>query len=113
MTKKMVLGLVFGAVLAAATSWAAASKCDAGISKAVGKKVACQCSVYSKAQKKGLPVDLAKLAKCGTKFISSCGKAQANADCAVQTGTCANKELQADSASGALCLASPSGAFID
>ena len=111
--KKIVLGVVFGVLLAAPASWAAASKCDAGISKAVGKKVYCQCGVYAKAQKKGLTPDAAKLAKCGTKFISSCGKAKAAADCAVQTGTCANKESQADSSSATLCLASPSGAFLD
>ena len=113
MMKKIVLGVVIGVLLAAPASWAAASKCDAGISKAVGKKVFCKCGVYAKAQKKGLTPDAAKLAKCGTKFITSCGKAKAANDCA-EGGRSSlvgsnNRRQSAESASG-MSLCSEAGA---
>jgi hypothetical protein len=106
------LAIVAGlAVMLAGTGVAQASKCDSGLSKAIGKKVSCRCSAYSKAQKSGGSPDFSK---CGPKFDKACQKAIAAGDCSVFTGsTCPGKEADADAAGDSLCNASPSGAFLN
>lgn len=114
MLKKLVLGTVLGVgVFATAAALAAGSKCDSGISKAAGKQVSCRCTVIAKGQAKALTPDATKLTACDTKFTTACGKAKAKNDCVVQVGTCAAKAAEGDTASADLCLASPSGAFLD
>src|SRR5262245_39632717 len=93
------------AIEAAADGWVdslsgafvqAQSSCDAGITKAVGKKVACKTSVIAKAQRTGTAVATAKLVRCETKFASSCAKAQRKGDRAAQTQSCDAVEAAAD-----------------
>lgn len=103
--KGLVIGLVLGLGLVGAGA-SAASKCDAGISKAAGKKVACRCAVYAKAQLKGVEPDATKFDKCAAKFAKSCLKAQAAADCNVQGGSCPSKDFDIDNASNVLCTVS-------
>ncbi len=88
------------------------SKCDSGITKAAGKKVACKAGVTAGAQKKGGTPDSAKLAKCTDKFTKACSKAKAAGDCKVQTQTCAQIETEADSCVSTIS-SSPSGAFLE
>jgi hypothetical protein len=82
--------------LPASSALAAASKCDASITKAAGKKTSCKAGVYSKAYQKDEPVDLGKLTKCEEKFDAACVKAQAAGDCIVQTQPCGAVESQVD-----------------
>src|SRR5438046_2878619 len=92
------------AFLAAAPGVAlAASKCDAGITKAAGKKEGCLCGVYAKSQAKNLTPDPAKIQKCKDKFSASCAKAQSAADCVFQTASCTSKETDVDNDAGSLC----------
>jgi hypothetical protein len=112
MVRRLVFGIGFGAGLAAA-AWASASKCDFGVSRAVGKRVSCECGVIAVGQNKGLPPNAGKLERCASKFMGACGRAKDAGDCSVQTGTCAAKGAEADSVTAALCLASPSGAFLN
>jgi hypothetical protein len=95
------------------TAQAAGSKCDAGITKAAGKKVYCKAKVNSTAQKKGTTPDSTKLAKCEDKFNKACTKAQASADCSAQTQTCAQIETEADTCVTAISSGSPSAAFLE
>src|SRR5262249_5623656 len=93
----------------------AASKCDAGVSKAIGKYVACRCSAYSKSQKKDVPPDFGK---CNDKFngaTGACQKAQAKGDCVLfgGVGTCASKAADVVTDAADLCNSSPSGAFLE
>ncbi|HLK11093.1 MAG TPA: hypothetical protein VKW76_06915 [Candidatus Binatia bacterium] len=114
MIQRLVVGIALVSGLVAAAAWAVPSKCDFGVSKAIGKKVSCECGVIAVGQKKGLPPDGAKLSKCEDKFTAACGKAKTAGDCSVQTRTCAALGDQADSAIDALCLnESPSGAFLN
>jgi hypothetical protein len=85
----------------------AQSICDAGVTKAAGTKVACKTKVIAKAQRHGVAADTAKLAKCETKFDSSCTKAQGMGDCTAQTQPCDAVEIGADA-----CVGSFSGAFV-
>jgi len=85
----------------------AQSSCDAGITKAAGKKVGCKFKVIATAQQTGVAADTARLAKCETKFASSCAKALARGDCIAQTATCDAIEVTADA-----CVDSLSGAFV-
>lgn len=82
--------------LPAASALAAASKCDADITKAAGKKASCKAGVYSKAYQKDAPVDLTKLTKCEEKFDAACVKAKAVGDCVLQTQPCATVEDHVD-----------------
>src|SRR5262245_48574364 len=91
----------------------AQSKCDSGVTKAAGKKVACKASVISKAQKKGTSADPAKLMKCEDKFTKACNKAKNAADCTAQTQTCTAIEGEVDSCVATISAASPSGAFLE
>jgi microcompartment protein CcmL/EutN len=86
----VALSLALGAVAQAQSS------CDAGITKAVGTKVACKTKIIAKAQKEGVAADPAKLAKCETKFASSCAKAQSKGDCSTQTQACDAMQATAD-----------------
>src|SRR5215468_11676789 len=86
--------IVIGAALAflvGGTAFAAGSKCDQGVVKAVGKKASCECSANAKASKKGAAPDYSK---CMSKFASSCSKAQSANDCVQQGGVanCGTKE---------------------
>jgi hypothetical protein len=92
----------------------AQSKCDSGVTKAAGKKVACKASVISKAQKKGTTPDSAKLAKCEDKFTKACTKAKSAADCSAQPQSCAAIEAEADTCVTTISSgSSPSGAFLE
>ena len=94
------------------TPGATGSKCDSGITKAAGKKVACKTAVNAKAQDKGGSPDSAKLTKCSDSFAKACAKAKSANDCVIHTEDCATAERNADT-----CVtnasASPSGAFVD
>jgi hypothetical protein len=90
----------------------AQSKCDSGLTKAAGKKVACKAGVIAKAQGKGTTPDGAKLAKCEAKYLKACNKAVAKADCSGQTQNCAQIEAEVDACVGDLS-GSASGAFLD
>jgi len=107
----IVAGLGF-ALVAGGVALGAGSKCDSGKTKATGKKISCKCGVHAKAQAKMTPPDPAKLAKCESKFVASCTKAQNANDCVLQTETCAQKEAAADACVASNC-ASPSGAFLN
>jgi hypothetical protein len=85
------------------------NSCNAAVTKAVGKKMACELGLYAQAQKKGVPVDATKLASCGTKFDRSCTKAVGKGGCDAPHADCAGKEAAADAAAASL---SPSGAFL-
>ena len=93
------------------TANATASKCDAAITKAAGKKVYCKAGVNATAQKKGTTPDSVKLQKCEMKFDKACAKAQTKGDCSLQTDTCAQIEARADAC--VPTIASPSGAFVE
>ena len=91
----------------------AQSKCDAGLTKAAGKKVACKAGVIAKGQGKGTTPDATKLSKCEAKYAKACGKALSKGDCSgAQATSCAANEAEVDA-----CVAdissSPSGAFLD
>src|SRR5690242_16256631 len=81
---------------------AAQSRCDAGITKAAGKKVLCKSKVYARAQHMGTAPDAAKLTQCENKFAAACAKAQAAGDCAQQIVDCANLETELDTCVGDL-----------
>ncbi len=106
----MVLGTALAFVVGS-TAFAAASKCDSTITKAVGKKVACKASVNANAQKKGVSPDGAKLSKCTANFTKQCSKGKAAGDCIHQTQNCAQIEAEADSCVSTIS-GSPSGAFL-
>ena len=74
----------------------AQSSCDAAVTKAAGKKVACKLNLIARAQKTGATVDAVKFDRCATKFASSCAIAQAQGDCSAQTQTCHAIEVTAD-----------------
>ena len=97
-------------MMASAGSALAQSKCDAGLAKAKGKKVACECGAVAKAIKKGGSPDFSK---CTAKFSSACSKAQGAADCSVQTKSCATNESEADTFVTQHCVGSPSGSFLE
>ena len=94
----------------------AVSKCDSGVSKAIGKFVSCLCGAYSKSQKKGTPPDFGK---CNDKFngaTGTCQKAQSKGDCVIFNGgapQCAVKFADGTSDAADLCNSSPSGAFLE
>lgn len=113
--KNIAAGMAVALALATSALWAAGpgSKCDASISKAAGKLVACRCGVYAKAQLKATSPDTAKLAKCDSKFATSCAKAQSKGGCLVQGGSCDAKASSADSGSLSLCGSSAEPAFTD
>jgi hypothetical protein len=118
MLRKVALVLGVAVVLAASAlvgEKASASNgfgnnCNAAVTKAVGKKMACELGLYAQAQKKGVPVDAMKLASCGTKFSAACSKANQKGGCDTAHADCAGKETAADSCAASL---SPSGAFLD
>jgi hypothetical protein len=106
------LAIVAGlAVMLAGVGPAQANKCDPALSKAIGKKVSCVCSAYSKVQKKGGSLDTSK---CTSKFSTACSKAKGAGDCSIfAASTCGGKETAADNDAAALCNGSPSGAFLE
>jgi hypothetical protein len=119
MFKKLALGLGLAAMLAAVgfvhgnvafAKGGFGNNCNAAVTKAVGKKMACELGLYAQAQKKGVPVDSTKLASCGTKFSQACSKAVNKGGCDGAHANCGGKETSADNC--ALML-SPSGAFLD
>jgi hypothetical protein len=108
--------LVIGAAVAFAVANGgvalAQSKCDAGITKAAGKKVACKAGVVAKGQQKGIAPNAAKLTQCETKFNKACTKAQTKGDCSAQTQSCAGTEADVDACIVSIS-GSPSGAFLN
>jgi len=64
------------------------NKCDSGIEKATGKKVACACGIIAKGG--------TDTSKCTSKFAKSCAKAKKAGGCVVQTTSCNDKEAEAD-----------------
>ena len=118
MLKNLALALSVLALLAAAgvvgrdalAKGGFGNNCNAAVTKAVGKKMACELGLYAQAQKKGVPVDATKLLACGTKFNRACTKAVGKGGCDAPHADCAGKEAAADTAAAAL---SPSGAFLD
>ena len=112
--RRLSIALAVLFMVGAAGTALAQSKCDAGVAKAKGKKVACKCGVIAKGYAKATPPDPAKLAKCTLKFDKACMKAQTAGDCMVQNGTCASKEADVDSFVASACaISSPSGAFLE
>jgi hypothetical protein len=106
----MLIGLGLALVAGGAQ---AASKCDGGVTKAIGKKIACACGVYAKSQQKGTPLNTAKLQKCSDKFTKACTKAVSAGDCQIQTQSCTTNESEADNVVAGECASSPSGAFLE
>jgi hypothetical protein len=96
MRAPLALTLALGLAFSASGVALAQSKCDAAKSKEIGKKVSCKMKVHAKALQKEEPLDLAKLAKCETKFVEKCGKAETKGDCS-NAGDCATLELAVDS----------------
>ena len=111
------LAIVAGlAIVLGSAAVQAASKCDSGVSKAIGKYVACLCGAYSKAQKKDTSPDFTK---CDAKFngaSGACQKAQSKGDCVIFGGggsQCTAKAADSSTDASDLCNASPSGAFLE
>ena len=74
----------------------AQSTCDAGVTKAVEKKVSCKLKVFAAAQRTGIAVDATKLTKCEVKFAQQCAGARSKGDCSAQARTCVAIEAVAD-----------------
>ena len=114
--RAIVIGVALSMFIGAgSTAFAAVSKCDAGITKAEGKKASCRAGVVAKSQATGTAPDTAKLQKCTDKFTKACSKAQTKGDCIAQSSSpagCAAAESEVDS-----CVtqfsASPSAAFLE
>jgi hypothetical protein len=98
MLRSLVVGGFAMLSLAMGSTAYAQSSCDAGITKAVARKVSCKLRLYAAAQKTGRAADAAKLTKCEEKFAASCAKAQSKNDCQAQTSSCAAIEAKADAA---------------
>ena len=114
--RAIVIGVALSMFIGAgSTAFAAASKCDGGITKAEGKKIACRAGVIAKAQSTGTTPDSAKLQKCTDKFTKACAKAQTKGDCIVQSSSpagCAAAETEADNCAVS-ASSSPSAAFLE
>jgi hypothetical protein len=112
--KLVTVGALFAcSLMAGGVAFAAGSKCDSGVTKAAGRKVACKTSVIAQSQLKGTQPDPAKLKACETKFAAACSKAKAAADCEEQTKLCSETETDADTCVRSIAMSSPSGAFLD
>ena len=111
--RRLSIALAVLFMVGAAGTALAQSKCDAGVAKAKGKKVACKCGVIAKGYAKATPPDPAKLAKCTDKFTAKCTKAVSAADCSAQSSNCALNESEADMFVTNHCIGSPSGAFLE
>ncbi len=115
MLRKVALAVGVIALVAAASGGNAfaqgiGNSCNASVTKAVGKKMACLLGLYAQAQKKAVPIDSTKVAKCMSKFSAACAKAQSKGTCDTAHADCAGKESAADSDAAAL---SPGGAFLN
>jgi len=84
--------------LALGATAAAQSSCDAGVTKAIAKKVSCKLKIFAMAQQRGVTADGAKLARCEDKFAATCAKAKSRNDCQAQTSSCTAIEAAADQA---------------
>ena len=84
------------------------SRCDAGVTKAVAKKVRCKLQVFAMAQRTGAPANGTRLTRCEDKFAAACSRARSRGDCQAQTATCAALETRADAAIDELRRASTS-----
>src|SRR5437016_5810026 len=112
--RRLSIALAVLFMVGAAGTALAQSKCDAGVTKATGKKVSCKCGVIAKGFAKATPPDVAKLMKCQDKFTAKCSKAQTAGDCVVQPATdCGKKETEVDTFVASFCAGSPSGAFLE
>ena len=98
MMGSLVVGGLLAMSLALGGSAQAQSSCDAGVTKALAKKVSCKLKLFAAAQKRAAAVDSAKLARCEAKFAASCAKAQSRGDCQAQASSCAALEARADAA---------------
>src|SRR5437870_8984782 len=98
--RAIVIGVALSMFIGAGSSaFAAVSRCDAGITKAEGKKAQCKSKVIAKAQATGAAVDTTKLQKCTDKFTKACAKAQTKGDCIAQSSTvagCTAAEAEVD-----------------
>src|SRR5262245_21267894 len=74
----------------------AGSICDAGVTKAVAKKVSCKLKVFAAAQKTGTAVSGTRLTTCEAKFTQQCAREQSMGDCSAQARTCLAIEADAD-----------------
>ena len=96
----MVRSFAAGGILAVSVALGgiaqAQSSCDAGVTKAVAKKVSCKLKVFAAAQRIGITVDATKLTKCEVKFTAQCAGAQSKGDCSAQARTCVATEAVAD-----------------
>lgn len=108
----VAIGAMLAFAVATGGTALAQSKCDSGITKAAGKKVACKASVVAKGQAKGTAPDSIKLGKCEAKYTKACNKAQGKGDCSGQTQSCAAVEAEVDSCVTDIS-SSASGAFLD
>jgi hypothetical protein len=107
----MVVAVLF--LMGAAGTALAQNKCDAGVAKAKGKKVACKCGVIAKGYAKGTAPDPTKLQKCTDKFTKACTKASGAGGCSAQSSNCAANEAEADMFVTDHCIGSPGGAFLE
>lgn len=98
MLRSLVVGGLAMLSLAMGGTAQAQSTCDAGITKAIARKVSCKLRVYAVAQRTGSAADAAKLTKCEEKFAASCARAQSKNDCQAQASSCAAIEARADAA---------------
>ena len=86
------------------------NSCNASVTKAVGKKMACLLGLYAQAQKKAVPVNSTKVAACMSNFSAACTAAQSKGTCDTAHANCGAKETAADNDAAAL---SPGGAFLN
>src|SRR6266446_3387505 len=117
MLRKVALAVGLVAIVVAAAGTVAFAQgigntCNAGVTKALAKKMKCRLGLYAQGQKKGMAPDSTKLATCDSKFSAACSKANSKGGCDAGHADCAGKESEADADSAALA-ASPSGAFLD
>jgi hypothetical protein len=98
MYTSFVVGGIVAVWLALGGTAPAQSSCDAGVTKAVAKKVSCKLKVFAAAQKSGATADGARLTRCEEKFAAACAKAKSRNDCQAQTSSCAAIEAAADAA---------------
>jgi hypothetical protein len=117
MLKKVALAVGLAAMVVVAAGTVAFAQgigntCNAGVTKALAKKMKCRLGVYAQGQKKGVAPDSTKLATCDSKFSAACSKANSKGVCDAGHADCAGKESAADTCSASLA-ASPSGAFLN
>lgn len=91
-------GLVLSLAVGGAAQAQSQSHCDAGVTRALARKVSCTLRVFAGAQRRGTVPDASRLATCEGKFASACAKAQSRSDCQAQAASCAELAARADAA---------------